>query len=124
MRKPRVYPLEINASIRSEGAWLSKGHHDPAEFCAAALREWGTIRFGGGNAGGTVRAVIDVPPLPECVEHLWGRLCPDATGEYHMALVAATPHSRGAFPYTECSAWDCLRKITPPEPKPQEGVGS
>ena len=99
----KTYPLEINSQIRSEGAWLSKGHHDPETFCAAALREWGTIPLGGGGLG----PLLDVKPLPECVEHLWGRSCPDSTGEYVMTLVAAKQGTRGAFPYTQCSALDC-----------------
>jgi len=79
---PKQYPIEIEST--GDDGWFSKGHHDPAQFCADAERYWG-YRF-----------------HPQDVTHEWWRCVPDSTGEYTYLYWPAKPHSRGAFPVTVC----------------------
>lgn len=62
---------------------LSKGHHAPEEFMAAALACWGEPLEG-----------FSAPA------HVWLRAVPDRLGEYASVYIDAEPHARGAFPAT------------------------
>lgn len=83
-RRVRCYPLDVQNCSGDDGyAVMSKGHHDPAAFVAAAREWWGEELEGW------------EPP-----QHVWWRVVPDQTGEYHCNYHPAEPFSRGAFPAT------------------------
>ncbi len=85
----RPYPLEIqNCSGDDCATLMSKGHHDPAAFKAAAEAYWGEPLNG-----------FDQPM------HMWWRAVPDRSGDYRYMYHEAKPGSRGAFPVTTITQW-------------------
>ena len=68
--------------IEDSSDFVSKGHHDPAQFCEAIKKEHGIK--------------ID----PGLVFYETWRAIPDSTGAYDFKYHWATPGSRGSFPVT------------------------
>lgn len=79
----KTYPLRITSCGEDSEVLMSKGHHDAAEFKAAAEKYQGEPLDG-----------FDGP------KREWWRAVPDASGEFACRYVPADGAGAGAFPVT------------------------
>jgi len=93
MKKVKDYPLEVEyLTYIDDGGialYYSKGHHDPVEFAAEALKEQDVI----------------IDPQKVMQKYMRWEMCPSGNGPCHSGNISNCP-GRGKFPVTYAEIWD------------------